>query len=331
MKCHNALMELSIPAIASRIPTEGDAYELLEEWRWHGHPACPHCGADDPYFLNPADGVRMSNRGKPTERRLWKCRKCREKFSVLTGTVMHGTKISIRTWVFVIFELCASKNGIAAREIERRYNLSPKSAWFMLHRIREAMRADAFAGLLSGDIVADEAWIGGDPKNRHANDPRGKSKRGRGSLKTPVVSLIEASSGQIRSKVVADVSGKTLKAVISEYVDMPVSVLHTDSNMGYGFPAEKMAGHHRVDHSRGQYVTEKSKGTNKAENYFSQLKRSIDGTHHHVSKEHLGRYLAEFDFRHSSHRMTDTQRVDKLMRMVAGRRLMYSDSPAMAL
>ena len=187
-----------MPAIASKIPTEADAYKLLEEWRWHGTPVCPHCGSiNDHYFLTPRDGVAKTNRGTETQRRQWKCRDCRQKFSVLTGTIMHGTHIPIRTWVLVIYELCSSKNGIAAREIERRYKLSPKSAWFMLHRIREAM-AHGASDLFSGVVVADETWVGGEPKNRHANRRVG-SKQGL-TDKTPVVTLVHVETGEVRSR-----------------------------------------------------------------------------------------------------------------------------------
>jgi len=316
-----------MPNIAKRIPTEAAAYELLEEWRWHGMPVCPHCGSiAEHYFLTPRNGsTRETNSGNQTERRLWKCRGCRKKFSVLTNTVMHGTHIPVRTWVFVFFELCSNKNGIAAREVERRYDLSPKSAWFMLHRIREAMSTGPGADLFSGVVVADEAWIGGEPKNRHANKRVG-SKQGK-TDKTPIVSLINSETGEVRSKVVANVGRETLRAVITEQVDMARSVLHSDSAGAYEAIGEDMAGHIAVNHSIGQYVLNGG-GTNKVENYFSQLKRSIDGTHHHVSEEHLGRYLAEFDFRSSTHKITDTERLNRLMGKVAGRRLTYR--PVMA-
>ncbi|HUZ09666.1 MAG TPA: IS1595 family transposase [Acidimicrobiales bacterium] len=233
-------MELSIPNIARMIPTEADAYELLEQWRWHGEPVCPHCGSiNDHYFLTPREGVRKTNRGTETQRRLWKCKDCRAKFSVLTGTIMHGTHISVRTWVFVIFELCSSKNGIAAREIERRYKLTPKSAWFMLHRIREAMTHGPGADLFSGVVVADETWIGGKPKNRHANKRVG-SKQGR-TDKTPVVSLIHAETGEVRSKVVANVSARSLRSVIASHARMEETTLHTDSADSYGSCADDLA------------------------------------------------------------------------------------------
>lgn len=310
--------------IAEAVQTEDDAYRLLEQWRWHGQPVCPHCGSiNDHYFIKPRNGVRKTNRGTPTQRRLWKCKDCRKPFSVLTGTVMHGTHIPIRTWVFVIYELCSNKNGIAAREIERRYDLTPKSAWFMLHRIREAMAHGPGAELFSGVVVADETWVGGKPKNRHA-DKRVGSKQGL-TDKTPVVSLIHVETGEVRSKVVANVSGKTLRSAIREQVDMPETTLHTDSAHAYETFADELRSHASVNHNAGEYVRD-GVSTNKAENYFSQLKRSIDGTHHHVSRIHLHRYLAEFDFRHSSHKLTDTQRVMDLMGRVVGRRLMYSDS-----
>lgn len=168
--------QMSIPALADRIRTEGDAYKFLEELRWDGEPVCPHCGCvGRAYFLNPANGSsRKTRTGSVSERRVWKCADCRKQFSVLTGTIFHGSKISVRKWVFVIFEMCSSKNGVSAREIERKYDLTPKSAWFMLHRIREAMKRDPIAGLLSGRIVADETWIGGKPSNKHRHGRKGR-------------------------------------------------------------------------------------------------------------------------------------------------------------
>ena len=124
----------------------------------------------------------------------------------------------MRTWVFVFFELCSNKNGIAAREVERRYDLSPKSAWFMLHRIREAMSTGPGADLFSRVVVADEAWIGGEPKNRHANKRVG-SKQAKAD-KTPIVTLINEVTGEVRSKVVANVGRETLRAVITEQFDL---------------------------------------------------------------------------------------------------------------
>lgn len=149
------MARLSMRRVAEMVPTEDDAYGLLEKWRLHGQPVCPHCGSiNKHYLLKPRNGVRKTNRGSHTQRRLWKCKDCRQHFSVLTGTVMHGTYNPIRTRVFVIYELCANKNGIAAREIDRRYNLTAKSAWFMLHRIHEALAHNPGAELRQGAVVA---------------------------------------------------------------------------------------------------------------------------------------------------------------------------------
>ncbi len=315
------MSETNILRLAQRIPDEGAAYEYLEDLRWHGSPVCPHCGNEDRcYFLSPANGKSRATRtGRQTQRRLWKCGACRKQFSVLTDTVMHGTKIPVRTWVFVIFEMCSSKNGVSAREIERKYGIAPRSAWFMTQRIREAMKDNGLS-MFVGTVIADETWIGGKPANRHGHKP---GTGGQGVTdKTPVLSLVNRETGEVRSKVVADVTGHTLRKVIAEQVRMADSVLHTDSGAQYVALGQEFITHEQVDHSAGEYVRG-DVTTNHAEGYFSQLKRSLDGTHHHVSREHLPRYLAEFDYRYSTREATDAERVDDLLSRVAGRRLAY--------
>jgi transposase-like protein len=311
----------NILRIAERIPDEAAAYEYLEGLRWHGSPVCPHCGNEDRcYFLKPSNGKSRATRtGKPTQRRLWKCGACRKQFSVLTDTIMHGTKIPVRTWVFVIFEMCASKNGVSAREIERKYGLCPRSAWFLTQRIREAMK-DNGLGMFVGTITADETWIGGKPANRHVGQ-RGSGVPGV-TDKTPVLSLVNRTTGQVRSKVVPDITGATIRKAIAERVDMPSSVLHTDKGHEFWQPGQEFASHEQVDHHAGEYVRG-DVTTNHAEGYFSQLKRSLDGTHHRISREHLSRYLAEFDYRYSTREATDKERMDDLMARVGGRRLAY--------
>jgi transposase-like protein len=313
----------NILRLAEQIPDEGAAYEYLERLRWNGSPVCPHCGNEDRcYFLNPANGKSRATRtGAPSQRRLWKCGACRRQFSVLTDTVMHGTKIPVRTWVFVIFEMCSSKNGVSAREIERKYGICPRSAWFMTQRIREAMK-DNGLDLFVGTVVADETFIGGKAKNRHGHKVGHGGQGVRPGEKTAVLSLVDRSTGRVRSKVVPDVTGATLRKAIAERVDMGRSVLHTDSGTQYIQLGQEFAAHERVDHYRREYVRG-DVSTNPAEGYFSQLKRSLDGTHHRISREHLGRYLAEFDYRYSTREATDADRMSDLMGRVAGRRLAY--------
>lgn len=338
---------MTLRNLADQIHDEHDAYLLLEELRWKGTPVCPFCDHDKAYFLNPKGGTRGTGMpkadGKRTRsvRRVWKCAKCRRQFSVLTNTIFHGTKVPLRTWLMVMVQMSSAKNGISAREIERMYGVTPETAWYMLHRLREAMKREPLAGMLVGTIVADETWVGGDPKNRHQQGRRsqpvtpervtpgaGRRRPGAGSGnlktdKTSVLSLVNTTTGEVRSRVVPDVSGATLRKVIAEQVDMAESHLHTDSWKGYLPLAGEFASHQTVDHSAGEYVRRDGVTTNAAESYFSQLKRSIDGTHHHVSVEHLPRYLAEFDYRYNTRKLSDSARLERMVDQAAGRRLTY--------
>lgn len=320
-------MGLSIPQLATKLQSEADAYKFLEDLRWpKGEPVCPHCGSvRKHYFLTPKNGAaRKTRTGSLSQRRVWKCADCRKQFSVLTGTIFHGSKIPVRTWVFAVFELASSKNGVSAREIERKYDLTPKTAWFMCHRIREAMKREPLAGLLSGRVVADETYFGGTPKNRHGHDPKRHDARFGGTDKTPIMTLVSRETGEVRSRVLPKVDGDNLRSVLEQNVDPAQTHLHTDKLRPYMHPrvTGDFADHSSVDHSVGEYVRG-DVSTNQAETYFSQLKRSIDGTHHHVSVEHLPRYLAEFDFRYSTCKDTDTERMSKMVSRVAGRRLRY--------
>lgn len=339
--------KLSIPALANKIATEGDAYVFMERMRWgtdNEGLTCPHCGNEKAYFLNPANGVNRKTRtGAASERRVWKCAACRKQFSVTTGTIFHGSKVPLRTWLFVVFAMCSSKNGISAREIERTYGLTAKTAWFVLHRIREAMKREPLVGMLRGHVTADETFIGGRERNKHKANrnvgviptdeptvivPGERVKRSRGPQKgkTAVLSLIDQRTGEVRSRVVPDVTGATLRKVISEQVDMANSTLHTDEAASYVTFSHEFAAHHTTNHKNDEYVRYVDgimTTTNHAEGYFSQLKRSLDGTHHHVSAEHLNRYLAEFDYRYSTRKMSDTERTRDLFAKVEGKRLTY--------
>lgn len=200
-------MEFNYLSLIDEIKTEADAYRLLEKLRWNGMPVCAHCGSDHVYYLNPANGTdRKTRTGSESQRRVWKCGTCRKQFSVLTGTIFHGTKISIRKWVLVIFEMCSNKNGLAAREIERKYNLSPKSAWFMTHRIREAMKCVPLKGMLQGTIVADETYFGGAARKSHQHmsrkpgakfEDRQTIEARKAKPKTPVFTLVTRKAAKL--------------------------------------------------------------------------------------------------------------------------------------
>jgi transposase-like protein len=221
--------KITLGNMAARIPTEADAYIYLETMRWPDNPVCPHCGViGEHYYLKPSNGYsRTTTRGVQSERRVWKCKDCRKQFSVTTGTVFHGSKVSLRIWLFVFFEMCANKNGIAAREIARKYGVAPKTAWFMTQRIREAMMNDS-TGKLSGNVVMDETYVGGKPENWHKNDPR-RAKNGNSTArKVPVVALICADTGEVRTKVVTTVSGPNIRQIVRENIELKGSILHTE-------------------------------------------------------------------------------------------------------
>ena len=285
--CDNRYManKTTMASLTREVVSESGAYKYLENLRWGDTPRCAHCGSIAVRLIPPNNGVsHRSAGGTMSGRRVWKCSDCAKQFCVTTNMMMHATKAPVRTWLLVILDMISAKNGMAAREVEHKYGVSPRTAWHMLHRIRQAMSENG-GGLFAGNVVADETYIGGDPKNRHAWQ-RVEIECGRGTEKVPVLSLVNADTGEIRFRIIPNVSGKTLRKVIEANVTLGTATLHTDSWKGYLPVGSKMAGHHSVNHDIGQYVTERSNGTNKAEIYFSQLKRSLDGTHHHVSVEH---------------------------------------------
>jgi hypothetical protein len=216
--------------------------------------------------------------------------------------------------------MCSNKNGVAAWELHRKLGISQKAAWFMLHRIRYAMGLPEEPDQLEGVVEADETYFGGAAKNMHAKD-RKRRITGRGGVdKVPVVTLV-ARGGEARSQVMHAVTGENISRVLREHVS-PKAALMTDTSTVYATAGKTFSRHETVDHGKGEYVRDDAY-SNTVEGYFSQLKRSVDGTHHHVSEYHLSRYLAEFDFRYSTRRVSDQQRTTLLMQRVAGKRLTY--------
>src|ERR1700722_8679220 len=226
-------MRITVPALAKQLQTEADAWKFMEEMRWPQGVVCPTCHGTDVYLIVPKNGCsRRTSSGSMSERRTWYCRSCKRQFSATTGTIMHGTKVALRTWVLVIFEMMASKNGIAGREIERKYGLCSRTAWFLMHRIREAMKDEGVMATMRGTIVADETFIGGNPGRMNRKTYARWHDRHfpwmHQTEKTPVVSLINAETGVVRSAVIPKVTGANLRKFMSENVDMAGSTLWTD-------------------------------------------------------------------------------------------------------
>jgi transposase-like protein len=305
---------LTKSAVIERIPlacsNERAAVELLEKLRWPKTPACVHCGSVDVYKMVDA------KTGERNARFLWRCHDCHRQYTVRIGTVYEESRIPLRHWCYAFWRASTSKKGVSALEIMRQCQVSYKSALFLMNRIRFAMAPDnPAADKLTGTVEVDETYVGGKPRFK------GMSKPGRGTKKTPVFVAVER-QGRIRRRVVADVSGKTLKAAIHETVDKRARIMTDDFRPYQGIGAAYDGGHHVVAHSTKEYVRGDIH-TNTAESSSALLKRGIVGIYHNVSKEYLHRYLWQFDFLWNLRKMNDGERTAAAIRAAEGKRLMY--------
>lgn len=286
----------------------------LEAHLWPNGPVCPQCGTvGNATGLATRQGWHQCNEAK-----------CRSQFTVTVGTLFERSHIPLNKWLMVAFLLCASKKGISTHQLHRMIGVSYKSTWFMMHRLREAMREGKLPSPLGGEgktVEADETYIGGKEKNKH------RSKRTKGNIggmgKEITFSLVER-GGRVRSHHVPEVSTKTLRPILVAQVDRK-SILMTDDAGQYRIVGPEFAGHESVNHGIGEYVRGNAH-TNTIEGYFSILKRGITGTYHHVSQQHLKRYLAEFDFRYNERvalGVNDKDRAEKMLKGIVGKRLTY--------
>ncbi|HEX4302093.1 MAG TPA: IS1595 family transposase [Rhizomicrobium sp.] len=284
----------------------------LEGLLWADGRVCGYCGvADESTPMKGREGY-------------YQCNACRKQFTVQVGTLFERSHIPLNKWLMAAFLLCASKKGMSAHQMHRMLGITYKSAWFMCHRLREAMAPSGKLSPLGGEgkfVEADTTYIGGKEKNKHANKRDGKKIGGAG--KQIVHTLVER-GGRARSHHIANVSGKTLRPILFKNVDRK-SALMTDTAGGYMDAGKEFARHEMVDHGAGEYVRGDAY-SNTVEGYFATLKRGIVGTYHHVSEAHLSRYLAEFDFRHSERSalgVNDAARATKALQGIVGKRLTY--------
>ena len=281
------------------------AREHLEALHWPQGPVCPRCGSMD----------RITKlAGKSTRPGVYKCNECAKPFSVTVGTVMEDSKIPLNKWLLAFRLLAGGKKGFSAHELHRALGITYKSAWFLEHRIREAMKTELTPlGGPDAVVEADETYVGGKAKNRATRAP---------APKKAVVALVER-DGHARSFHVANVNAATLRPLIVTNVDR-ASHLMTDESGVYTRVGREFNGHSTVNHSISEYVTTGGfKHSNTVENYFSIFKRGVIGTYHHMSEAHLARYTAEFDFRYNHRTVNDTARSDAALVGAAGKRLTY--------
>lgn len=305
--------ELTQTEIIEKLPAAcGDeltAVEFLEEQRWGDTPACVKCGSVDVYKM------RDAKTGERNKRFLWRCRDCKEQYTVRIGTVYEESRIELRHWCYAFWRACTSKKGVAALEIKRHCQISYKSALFMMNRIRFAM-ASTDETPLRGTVECDETFVGGKP--RYSRD-----RRLAWSSKTPVFVAVER-GGRIRRRVVPDVTGLTLKIAIREEVARQSRIITDEfvSYKGIGEPYD--GGHHTVCHKTKEYVRGDIH-TNTAESSHALVKRGIVGIYHNVSREYLHRYLWQYDFLWNTRFMNDGDRTIAGIKAAEGKRLMYKD------
>ena len=287
---------------------EAKARAHLEALQWADGRYCPHCG----------EAERTSPvKGKSHRPGLYYCLSCKKQFTVTVGTLLERSKIPLHKWVLAFHLLSASKKGMSAHQLHRMLGVTYKTAWFMAHRIREAMR-ESKPGPLGGSnkvVEADETWVGGKAKNRAFGPPPPKE---------PVFALVER-DGRVSSHHVPNVNAKTLRKILVTHADRK-SYLMTDASNVYTKTGREFSGHGTVNHSINEYVRGGFWYTNTVENYFSIFKRGITGVYHHISQKHLKRYLGEFDFRYNERQgfgVSDSERAAKALKGIVGKRLTY--------
>jgi transposase-like protein len=305
---------------------EAKARQWLETVRWPNGPVCPHCASisKDHYKLE----------GEAHRAGLYKCKDCREQFTVTVGTVFERSKVKLNVWLQAMHLIGCSKKGISSKQLERMLGVTYQTAWFMSHRIREAMKAPGGMFNSGGGVIeADETYVGGKESNKHRSKRDKKHIGGVG--KQMVFSLVER-GGKVRSMHLSTITAANLRPILNEQIkDIANTRLMTDGEGQYRLVAPMFASHEVVNHGAGEYVRG-DVTTNTVEGFFSLLKRGIVGTFHHVSPQHLQRYVTEFDFRYN-HRETkakidgkwvktglnDTERTIELAKGIGGKRLTY--------
>lgn len=309
----NHLGDLTLMTVMQRFSSEGAARNYFEALRWPNGPVCAHCGNGEAGRVYKV----TANKGRKIREGLYKCAECEQTFTVTVGTVMEDTHLPLNKWLIAFYMMCASKTQVSALQLQRQLEIgSYRTAWFLCHRIRYALKDGDPRALLSGTVEADETYVGG--------KARGKG-RGYVKNKTAVVSLVER-GGDVRSHVVEHVTGDGITKLLRENVNASAH-LNTDQSPIYTEVGKEFASHDVVNHSAEEYArddeeTGRKATTNTAEGFFGNSKRSIDGTHHHISKKHAHLYFSEIDYKYNTRKVSDGARTVAGIKKVAGKRLM---------
>lgn len=281
------------------------ATQFVADLRWPSGPVCPNCGGVEHSYLST--------------RRLWKCKECKKQYSVKVGTIFEDSALGLDKWLPAVWLIANSKNGISSHELGRSLGVTQKSAWFMLHRIRLAMQTGTF-DRLDGEVEVDETFIGGKARNMHKN-VRARKIRGTGGKDKTVVVGVKQRGGEVRASVVPDTKRPALVSHVEQNVEPGASV-YTDTHRSYITLRGKYA-HQTVDHAE-KYV-DGQVHTNGLENFWSLLKRGLNGTYVSVEPFHLFRYLDERLLAYNLRELSDYGRFVTVLKAAAGRRLTYAE------
>ena len=296
---------ISLAELFRTFPDDASAERWFVEKRWPNGICCHYCGS-----ISVQTGAK--HRTMP-----FRCRDCRKRFSVRTGTVLQSSKLGYQTWAVAIYLLTTSLKGVSSMKLHRDLNITQKSAWHLAHRLRE-MWQDPDGGPFAGPVEADETFVGGKAKNMHRAQRERLTGRG-GSDKTAVAGVRDRATKRVRAAVVERVDGPTLKGFVVEHAAEGATV-YTDEAAAYTGLANRQA----VAHGVGEYVNGQAH-VNGMESFWSMLKRGYVGTYHRMSPEHLGRYVGEFEGRHNNRDRNTADQMSAMVRGAEGKRLRYAD------